>query len=82
MDEVRFMPAAQPWQKGPMTAAEHRAQMVQLAIAGEPRFALDMHEIERGGPTYTIDTLCVQLRSALPDCAAGADHGLGPVRAL
>ena len=66
LQEVRFIPAAQPWQKGPMTAAEHRARMVQLAIAGEPRFALDMHEIERGGVTYTIDTLQA-LRSQLPD---------------
>ena len=64
--EVRFVPAAQPWQKGPMTGAEHRAQMVQLAIADNPRFALDMHEIERGGTTYTIDTLH-GLRRALPD---------------
>ncbi len=67
LDEIRFIPAAQPWQKGPMTAAEHRARMVQLAIAGEPRFALDMHEIQRGGTTYTIDTLR-DLRLALPDC--------------
>ena len=55
--EVRFMPAAQPWQKGSITSAEHRAKMVQLAITDEPRFALDVHEIERGGVTYTIDTL-------------------------
>ena len=40
--------------------------MVQLAIAGEPRFALDMHEIERGGVTYTIDTLHA-LRSSQPN---------------
>lgn len=66
--EVRFIPAAQPWQKGPITAAPHRAQMVQLAIAGEPRFALDMREIERGGVTYTIDTLHA-LRALLPDRA-------------
>ena len=65
LQEVRFIPAAQPWQKGPLAAAGHRAQMVQLAIADEPRFALDMHEIERGGVTYTIDTLHV-LRSQLP----------------
>lgn len=62
--EVRFIPAPQPWQKGPMTDPAHRARMVQLAIAGEPRFVLDMHEIERGGPTYTIDTLHA-LRSTL-----------------
>ena len=65
LDEVRFIPAAQPWQKGQLTAAEHRARMVQLAIAGDPRFALDMHEIERGGVTYTIETLHA-LRAALP----------------
>jgi nicotinate-nucleotide adenylyltransferase len=55
--EVRFIPAAQPWQKTVMTPAEHRAKMVQLAIADEPRFVLDMREIERGGTTFTIDTL-------------------------
>ena len=67
LDQIRFLPAAQPWQKGPLTAAEHRAQMVQLAIADDPRLALDMREIERGGVTYTIDTLHA-LRSQLPDC--------------
>ncbi len=66
LEEIRFLPAAQPWQKGPMTAAEHRARMVQLAIVDHPRLALDMREIERGGVTYTIDTLHA-LRSQLPD---------------
>ncbi len=67
LSEIRFIPAAQPWQKTPMTtAAEHRAKMVRHAIAAEPRFALDMHEIERGGPTYTIDTVHA-LRMLLPD---------------
>lgn len=57
LDEVRFVPASQPWQKGRVADAAHRAHMVERAIAGEPRFVLDMHEIERGGVTYTIDTL-------------------------
>jgi nicotinate-nucleotide adenylyltransferase len=57
LDEVRFVPAAQPWQKGRVTDAAHRAHMVELAIAHEPRCVLDMHEIERGGITYTVDTL-------------------------
>ena len=57
LDEVRFIPAAQPWQKVRVTDAAHRAHMVELAIAHEPRCVLDMHEIERGGTTYTIDTL-------------------------
>jgi nicotinate (nicotinamide) nucleotide adenylyltransferase/ribosome silencing factor RsfS/YbeB/iojap len=55
--EVRFVPAAQPWQKGPMTDAAQRAKMVALAIDGERGLVLDMHEIEHGGPSYTIDTL-------------------------
>lgn len=66
LEEIRLLPAAQPWQKGPMTAAEHRARMVQLAIVDHPRLVLDMREIERGGVTYTIDTLRA-LRSQLPD---------------
>jgi nicotinate-nucleotide adenylyltransferase len=57
LDEVRFLPAAQPWQKDRVTDAAHRAHMIELAIAREPRWVLDMHEIERGGTTYTVDTL-------------------------
>jgi nicotinate-nucleotide adenylyltransferase len=64
--EVRFVPAGRPWQKGVLTAAEHRAAMVLAAIRDEPRFLLDMCEVERPGPTYTIDTLR-QLRTALGD---------------
>lgn len=64
LSEVRFVPAAQPWQKPALTDAVHRTRMVQLAIAGEPRFVLDIREIERGGPTYTIDTLR-ELRAAV-----------------
>ena len=57
LDEVRFLPAAQPWQKESITDPAHRAHMIELAIAREPRWVLDMDEIERGGATYTIDTL-------------------------
>ena len=62
--EVRFIPAGRPWQKGEITDATHRARMVLAAIRDEPRFALDMREIERAGPTYTLDTLR-ELREAL-----------------
>lgn len=55
--EVRLLPAGQPWQKGRLTDAAARAEMVARAIAGEPRLALDRREIERAGPSYTIDTL-------------------------
>jgi len=62
--ELRFIPAGHPWQKAELTDAKHRAQMVLAAIRDEPRFVLDMREIERAGPTYTIDTLR-ELRATL-----------------
>ncbi len=62
--ELRFVPAGHPWQKDRLTEATHRAQMVLAAIGGEPRFALDLREIERPGPTYTVDTLR-ELRAAV-----------------
>lgn len=66
LDHVRFVPAAHPWQKDPLDAsAEHRAMMVKLAIAAVPRSILDLQEIDRGGITYTIDTVRA-LHSALP----------------
>ncbi len=58
LDAVRWIPAGQPWQKDrQVTDAAHRAAMVQLAIAGEPRFVLDRIEIDRAGPSYTLDTV-------------------------
>ena len=58
LDEVLWVPAGQPWQKHrSMTAAVHREAMVRLAIAGEPGFALSRIELERSGPSYSIDTV-------------------------
>jgi len=59
---LQLIPAAQPWQKEPLTPTEHRVRMLELAIGDELRYTrrrlkLDLSEIERGGPTYTIDTL-------------------------
>jgi nicotinate-nucleotide adenylyltransferase len=66
LSEVRFIPAGQPWQKEEMTDAALRAAMLLAAIRDEPRFVLDMREVERAGPTYTIDTLR-EMRAALGD---------------
>jgi nicotinate-nucleotide adenylyltransferase len=56
--QIRFIPAAIPPHKTmPTVTAHHRAAMVGLAIAAEPRFVLDTCELERSGPSYTIDTL-------------------------
>ena len=58
LDQLRFIPAGQPWQKTrAMTPAVHRVAMLQLAIAHEPRFVLDRIEIDRAGPSYTLDTV-------------------------
>jgi nicotinate-nucleotide adenylyltransferase len=66
LDEVRWIPTGQPWQKDRhITPAAHRDAMVQLAIEGEPRFVLDRVEIERDGPSYTLDTVR-ELRAAWP----------------
>ena len=57
--EVLFVPAGQPWLKEarPILAAEHRVQMVRLAIAEGPYFKLSTIEIDRAGPSYTVDTI-------------------------
>jgi nicotinate-nucleotide adenylyltransferase len=57
--EVLFVPAGQPWLKADtrILPAEHRLRMVQLAIADKPYFKLSTIEIERAGPTYTVDTI-------------------------
>jgi len=64
--EVLFVPAGQPWLKpdSPVAAAEHRVEMVRLAIADKPYFKLSTVEIERAGPSYTVDTIA-QLQGRL-----------------
>ena len=59
LDQVLFIPAGQPWLKAgqPLTAAEHRWQMTQLAVASNPHFQALRTEIDRPGPSYTVDTL-------------------------
>jgi len=61
-----FIPAGQPWLKvvSPISAAEHRVEMVRLAIADIPYFKLSTMEIERAGPSYTVDTIA-ELRNQL-----------------
>jgi nicotinate-nucleotide adenylyltransferase len=58
LDEVRWIPAGQPWQKTRiLTSGADREAMVRLAIAGEPRFTLDRIELRRHGVTFTLDTV-------------------------
>ena len=64
---VRFVPAGEPWLKAGrrITPAAHRLRMAELAIAGNPHFALCDWEVRRSGPSYTVDTL-ERLRRELP----------------
>jgi nicotinate-nucleotide adenylyltransferase len=59
LDEVVFVPTGTPWQKShrEVSAAEDRYLMTVIATASHPRFAVSRIEVDRPGPTYTIDTL-------------------------
>lgn len=57
LDEVIFVPAGNPWQKGGVSSAEDRYLMTVLATASHENFSVSRIEIDRKGPTYTLDTL-------------------------
>jgi len=68
LDEVVFVPTGDPWQKSDrvVSPAEDRYLMTVIATAANPRFRVSRVDIDRDGPTYTIDTLH-DLREQLPD---------------
>src|SRR5919202_1039567 len=68
LDEVVFVPTGQPWQKSEreVSPAEDRYLMTVIATASNPRFSVSRVDIDRGGPTYTIDTL-TDLRAQRPE---------------
>lgn len=57
LDEVIFVPTGEPWQKVQVTAGEHRYLMTVIATASNPRFRVNRADLDREGPTYTVDTL-------------------------
>src|SRR3978361_2159119 len=59
LDEVVFVPTGQPWQKSErgVSPAEDRYLMTVLATASTTRSSVSRVDVDRGGPTYTIDTL-------------------------
>ena len=78
LDEVRWVPTGQPWQKThPISDAHHREAMVRLAIAGERGFVLERRELVRAGPSYTLHTVH-ELQQREPDASwfllIGADQ--------
>ena len=77
LDEIVFVPAGRPWQKAEYADAEDRFMMTSLAVAAHPRFAASRIELDRRGPTYTVDTLTTMRDFWGPDVElfflAGAD---------
>jgi len=59
LDEVLFVPTGHPWQKQDraVTPGWHRLAMCDAAVAGSHRFATSRVDVDRPGPTYTVDTL-------------------------
>ncbi len=68
LDEVVFVPTGEPWQKGDrqVSEPEDRYLMTVIATASNPRFWVSRVDVDRGGPTYTIDTLR-DLRTLQPE---------------
>lgn len=68
LDQVVFVPTGAPWQKTDrdVSPAEDRYLMTVIATASDPRFTVSRVDVDRAGPTYTLDTLR-DLRTAYPD---------------
>ena len=66
LDGVLFVPTGEPWQKSKVTPSEHRYLMSVIATASNPRFTVSRVDIDRDGPTYTVDTLR-DIRSNFPE---------------
>lgn len=66
LDQVLFMPAGQHPEKDDLLLREHRVEMLNLALAGNPAFKLCLDEVERDRPSYTYSSLC-DLQAKHPD---------------
>jgi nicotinate-nucleotide adenylyltransferase len=69
LDEVVFIPTGQPWMKSDrdVTPPEHRYLMTVIATASNPRFSVSRIEVDRDGPTYTVETLAELRRQSGTD---------------
>jgi nicotinate-nucleotide adenylyltransferase len=69
LERVLFVPAGEPPHKAgrAISAGADRLAMVELAIAGNPRFAASGMELDRDGPSYTVDTLAALHAARDPD---------------
>lgn len=81
LEQIVFVPAGRPWQKPAYSDGEDRFMMVALAVTAHPAFAASRVELDRRGPTYTVDTLSTMRDFWGPDTVlyfiAGADAVAG-----
>lgn len=68
LDEVRLVVAGDPWMKAPNATAAERAALVEIAVQGSDGLVADLTEVQRTGPTHSIDTV-EQLSQQEPDVA-------------
>jgi nicotinate-nucleotide adenylyltransferase len=75
LERVLFVPSNRPPHRPdpPVAGAEDRARMVELAIAGNPRFGLSRIELDRAGPSFSVDTIEAQTAE---DHASGREPDL------
>jgi nicotinate-nucleotide adenylyltransferase len=82
LDRILFVPAGTPWQKEGFSAAEDRWMMTVLAAASDPSFEASRMEIDRKGPTYTVDTMAVLRDFYGPEAALFFIAGIDAVLTL
>ena len=84
LDKVIFIPAGRPWLKSDrrVTSPGHRLAMVELATRDNPHFEVSDIEIERPGPTYTVDTLSELRRSMAEGAELYLILGMDSIREL
>jgi nicotinate-nucleotide adenylyltransferase len=72
LERIAFVPAGEPPHKPgrAITPGDHRLAMLELAIAGNERFTVDRRELDRPGPSYTVDTL-EAMAASRPEGASG-----------
>lgn len=83
LDHIYFVPSARPPHKdaGEMAGGRHRLRMVELAVADEPAFSASAVELERAGPSYSVDTIR-HFRAALPSASLSFILGLDAFLAI
>ena len=83
LDKVLFIPAGQPWFKSyrQITEAQRRLAMVRLAVESNPHFAVSDIEVQRSGPSYTVDTLS-ELRDQYPNAEFSVILGVDALREI